>query len=171
MPSVPKPPKSEKKGPGRRSAFSNKSADSVVTDQHPNINHDSPPSISTTVTATDCVQSNQVKSESSTTCIQSNDVLLSDETDLPNLTLRCLLSAELSMDPKLAVSERGEAIYEDIPGDDDTGLHPLTIICQSIEQQLPRIVNWARQLPVFSSAYLSFDDQFCLIKAGKYTFI
>ncbi|CAH8483226.1 unnamed protein product [Schistosoma bovis] len=166
VPSVPKPPKSEKKGPGRRSAFSNKSADSVVTDQHPNINHDSPPSISTTVTATDCVQSNQVKSESSTTCIQSNDVLLSDETDLPNLTLRCLLSAELSMDPKLAVSERGEAIYEDIPGDDDTGLHPLTIICQSIEQQLPRIVNWARQLPVFSSAYLSFDDQFCLIKAA-----
>ncbi|CAH8434639.1 unnamed protein product [Schistosoma turkestanicum] len=171
VPSISKTPKTERKGPGRRSAFSNKSVESISTDQQATCNQDSIPcsatTTTTTTTSTDCIQPDQVKSEScSTNCIRSNNVLLSDEVDLPNLTLRCLLTAELSMDPKLAVSERGEAIYEDIPGDDDTGLHPLTIICQSVEQQLPRIVNWARQLPVFSSAYLSFDDQFCLIKAA-----
>nr|CAH8833435.1 unnamed protein product [Trichobilharzia regenti] len=96
----------------------------------------------------------------------NNNNLVYEQTSMPTLTLRCLLSAELSMDPKLAMSERGEAIYEDISGDDEAGLHPLTIICQSIEQQLPRLVNWARQLPVFSSAYLTLDDQFCLIKAA-----
>ncbi|CAH8834787.1 unnamed protein product [Trichobilharzia szidati] len=96
----------------------------------------------------------------------NNNNLVYEQTSMPTLTLHCLLSAELSMDRKLAVTERGEAIYEDISGDDEAGLHPLTIICQSIEQHLPRLVNWARQLPVFSSAYLTLDDQFCLIKAA-----
>ncbi|VDQ09293.1 unnamed protein product [Trichobilharzia regenti] len=68
----------------------------------------------------------------------NNNNLVYEQTSMPTLTLRCLLSAELSMDPKLAMSER---------------------------------VNWARQLPVFSSAYLTLDDQFCLIKAGKFLFI
>ncbi|KAH8855537.1 Retinoic acid receptor RXR [Schistosoma japonicum] len=162
VPSISKTPKSDKKGPGRRSALSTKSIDSIVT-----TDQDSTPNTTTTTTTTtnDCVQHDQVKPETSPICFGPNNVL-PNEREPPNLTLRCLLSAELSMDPKLALSERGEAIYEDIPCDDDTGLHPLTIICQSIEQQLPRIVNWARQLPVFSSPYLSFDDQFCLVKAA-----
>ncbi|CAH8436480.1 unnamed protein product [Heterobilharzia americana] len=174
VPSFTKTVKYEKRGRGRRPSNIIKSVELVTTSQDSVVNQNSTVNVTTATTTTinttntsntEPIQIDHIKPESSPVCTDSNSVI-SENTEMPVLTLRCLLSAELSMDPKLALSERGEAIYEDIPGDDDAGLHPLTIICQSIEQQLPRIVNWARQLPVFSSTYLTADDQFCLIKAA-----
>lgn len=90
--------------------------------------------------------------------------------NLPILNLGTLLAAELSTDRRLSMSDQGESIYEDIPdsSEDGVNMHPLIIICRSVEQQLARLVYWARQLPVFSNVYLSLDDQYCLIKAGMY---
>ncbi|CAL8089058.1 unnamed protein product [Calicophoron daubneyi] len=82
---------------------------------------------------------------------------------LPHLTLTSLLTAELCNDPNLPTTESGETVYLDMQ---DDGIDPLIVICQSVEQQLPNLVRWARHIPVFCEPYISPDDQFWLLKAS-----
>lgn len=82
----------------------------------------------------------------------------------PPLSLTSLLTAELSTDAELPTTATGERVYVDI-GED--GLDPLVVVCQSVEEQLTRLVCWARQLPVFTTPYFSKEDQLRLLRAGK----
>ncbi|KER30294.1 hypothetical protein T265_03243 [Opisthorchis viverrini] len=84
-------------------------------------------------------------------------------TCLPELTLSSLLAAELSTDAELPTTEVGELVYVDI-GEDN--MDPLVVILHSVEEQLHRLLSWARQLPCFSQPYLSVDDQFWLLKSA-----
>ncbi|KAA3671866.1 retinoid X receptor alpha [Paragonimus westermani] len=100
----------------------------------------------------------------------------SDETDVtasssqstlssgvPQLTLHSLLTAELTSDYELPSTDTGESVYIDI-GEDS--VDPLVLICHSVEEQLSRLLIWARQLPCFAVPHLSLDDQFWLLKSA-----
>ncbi|TPP55740.1 Retinoic acid receptor RXR-alpha-A [Fasciola gigantica] len=88
---------------------------------------------------------------------------MSASTAPPPLSLASLLTAELSTDAELPTTATGERVYVDI-GDD--GLDPLVVVCQSVEEQLTRLVCWARQLPVFTTPYFSTEDQLWLLRAA-----
>ncbi|KAF7231866.1 hypothetical protein EG68_11952 [Paragonimus skrjabini miyazakii] len=82
---------------------------------------------------------------------------------VPQLTLHSLLTAELTSDYELPSTDAGESVYIDI-GEDS--VDPLVLICHSVEEQLSRLLMWARQLPCFAVPYLSLDDQFWLLKSA-----
>ena len=77
-----------------------------------------------------------------------------------------LLTAEHRMIPDIPTAFDDSPAYNDPDG---SGLHPSTLMCRSLVEQLPLLLNWARHVPYFTTA-LTIDDQLALLRSGKLQF-